>query len=132
MKVTRVQAIGRGLAGRCPNCGSATLFEPGRRFTVSETCRVCGLKLDRGEGTFLGPFVLNYAVAAFGVVIPLIILHALGHLGPGATLGLCAAGALLVPLLLYRASWGWWLALYYAFLPDNLPANLEGRPENDE
>jgi uncharacterized protein (DUF983 family) len=132
MKVTRLQAIGRGLAGRCPNCGEPTLFAPGRLFTVNETCRVCGLKLDRGEGTFLGPFVLNYAVAAFGVVIPLIILHARGHLGGGATIGLCAGGALLVPLLLYRASWGWWLALYYAFLPDSLPANLGGRPEDDE
>jgi len=133
MQVTRTQAITRGLAGRCPNCGQATLFVPGRFFAVNPTCTVCGLKLDRGDGTFLGPFVLNYAVTAFGVIIPLILAHVLGHLGNAATLVLCAVGALLVPLLLYRASWGWWLALYFAFLPDALPANRgDGVEEEDE
>jgi hypothetical protein len=41
-------------------------------------------------------------------------------------------GSFVIPVLLYRLSWGWWLTLYYCFLPDNLPANLGGRPEDDE
>jgi len=45
---------------------------------------------------------------------------------------LSIAAALVAPLLLYRLSWGWWLALYYFFLPGNLPGNLGGRPEDDE
>jgi uncharacterized protein (DUF983 family) len=132
MKVTRTQVLTRGLAGHCPNCGYPSLFVPGRLFTVNETCPNCGLRIDRGDGLFLGPFVLNYAVTAFGVVIPVILLHVWGVLGARATLILCCIGAFLVPVALYRLSWGWWLALYYYFLPDNLPANLEGRAEDDE
>jgi uncharacterized protein (DUF983 family) len=132
MKVTRLLVLARGLAGCCPNCGHRTLFAAGRVFKVNETCPDCGLRIDRGEGAFLGPFVLNYAAAAFGVIIPLILLHLWGFLGSLATLVLCFVGAFVVPLALYRISWGWWLALYYCFLPDNLPANLEGRAEDDE
>jgi uncharacterized protein (DUF983 family) len=131
-KVTRAQVIANGLACRCPNCGQRTLFEKGRLFKVNEACPNCGLRIEKGDGAFLGPFVINYAVTAFGVVIPVIVLYILGRLGAAATLALCLAASLGVPLLLYRLSWGWWLMLYYFFLPDNLPANLEGRSEDDE
>jgi uncharacterized protein (DUF983 family) len=130
--VTRARVIENGLKCRCPNCGSRTLFKPGKLFDVNESCSVCGLKFEKGEGTFLGPFVLNYAVTAFGVIIPILILYAFGKVGGTAALILCAVGALGVPLLLYRVTWGWWLMLYYFFLPDNLPANLDGRAEDDE
>jgi hypothetical protein len=36
-----------------------------------------------------------------------------------------------VPILLYRLSWGWWLMLYYFFLPGNLPGNRNGQQEDD-
>jgi uncharacterized protein (DUF983 family) len=130
--VTRLQVIANGLACRCPNCGQRTLFQKGRLFKVNEACPNCGLRIEKGDGAFLGPFVLNYAVTAFGVVIPVIVLYILGKIGAAATLALCFAASLGVPLLLYRLSWGWWLMLYYFFLPDNLPANLEGRSEDDE
>jgi uncharacterized protein (DUF983 family) len=132
MKVSRVQVLANGIACRCPNCGQRTLFQAGRLFSVNETCGNCGLRIEKGEGTFLGPFVINYGLTAFGLIIPVIILYARGTLGAPATLSLCFAAALVAPLLLYRISWAWWLMLYYFFLPDNLPANLEGRPEDDE
>jgi uncharacterized protein (DUF983 family) len=130
--VTRLQVIANGLACRCPNCGGRTLFVPGRRFKVNPRCPNCGLTIEKGDGAFLGPFVLNYAVTAFGFIVPVILLYSLGKLGAAATLSLCFAGALGLPLLLYRPSWGWWLMLYYFFLPDNLPANLQGRSGDDE
>jgi|SRR5580700_3133255 uncharacterized protein (DUF983 family) len=130
--VTRAQVIANGLACRCPNCGQRTLFQQGRLFKVNETCPNCGLRIEKGDGAFLGPFVINYAVTAFGVVIPVIVLYVLGTLGAAATLALCLVASLAVPLLLYRLSWAWWLMLYYFFLPDNLPANLAGRSEDDE
>jgi uncharacterized protein (DUF983 family) len=132
VKVTRAQVIANGFKCRCPNCGRKTLFEQGRLFQVSESCGNCGLRFEKGEGTFLGPFVINYGLTAFGIIIPVIIIYALGRLGAAATLTLCFAAALLAPLLLYRLSWGWWLMLYYFFLSDNLPANLDGRSEDDE
>jgi uncharacterized protein (DUF983 family) len=130
--VTRAQVIANGLACRCPNCGRRTIFENGRLFKVNPSCPSCGLTIEKGDGAFLGPFVINYAVTAFGVIIPVILLYVAGKLGAGATLAVCFAASLGVPLLLYRLSWGWWLMLYYFFLPDNLPANLGGRPEDDE
>lgn len=117
---------------KCPNCGERTLFQPGRYFKVNETCSTCGLRIEKGDGAFLGPFVINYTVTAFGIVIPVILLYVAGRLGATATLVLCFVASLGMPLVLYRLSWGWWLMLYYFFLPDNLPANLEGRSEDDE
>jgi uncharacterized protein (DUF983 family) len=132
MKVTRLKVIENGLACRCPNCGQRTLFVKGRIFKVNPNCTSCGLTIEKGDGAFLGPFVMNYAATAFGFIVPVIILFTLGRIGAAATLALCFVGALGLPLLLYRLSWGWWLMLYYFFLPDNLPANLEGRSEDDD
>ena len=124
--------IEHGLACRCPNCGGRTLFQKGRLFKVNEVCPDCGLRIEKGDGAFLGPLVINYGVTAFGIVVPVILFYAAGKLGAVATLCICVAGSLIVPLFLYRLSWSWWLMLYYFFLPDNLPANLAGRSEDDE
>jgi uncharacterized protein (DUF983 family) len=131
MKVTRAQILANGITCRCPNCGQRTLFERGRPFRVNKNCRGCGLRFERGDGEFLGPFVINYAVTAFGIVVPILLLYAFGRLSAAAALSMALVAGLAVPLLMYRLSWGWWLALYYFFLPDNLPGNLEGRPGDD-
>jgi len=117
---------------RCPNCGLRTLFQKGRIFKVNESCPSCGLKIEKGDGAFLGPFVINYTVTAFGFIIPIVALYATGRIGPTATLLLALVSALVLPVLLYRLSWGWWLAVYYFFLPDNIPGNLDGRAEDDD
>jgi uncharacterized protein (DUF983 family) len=132
LKVTRLQVVANGIACRCPNCGQRTLFQAEKFFTVNESCSNCGLRVEKGDGAFLGPFVVSYGVTAFGIVIPVILLYVAGWLGAKATLALCFAAAFGVPILIYRLSWGWWLMLYYFFLPDNLPANLDGRSEDDE
>jgi uncharacterized protein (DUF983 family) len=132
LKVGRLKVIERGAACRCPNCGGRTLFQRGMLFKVNESCPDCGLKIEKGDGAFLGPFVMNYGVISFGVVIPVILLFVAGKLTATATLVLCFAACLFLPFLLYRLAWGWWLMLYYFFLPDNLPANLGGRLEDDE
>jgi uncharacterized protein (DUF983 family) len=127
-----MKAAANGLRGRCPNCGLRTLFEPNRLFKVNAACVNCGLKIEKGDGAFLGPFVINYGLTVFGLVIPVILFYAAGKLGAGAALWICIAVTFLAPILLYRLSWGWWLALYYFFLPENLPGNLAGRQEDDE
>jgi uncharacterized protein (DUF983 family) len=132
MGVTRAQIVRNGLLCRCPNCGQRTLFVKDRLFKVNEACPNCGLKIEKGDGAFLGPFVINYTVTAFCFVIPVILLHVSGRLGDRATLALALVAGFLVPILLYRVSWGWWLAVYYFFLPDNVPGNLAGRAEDDE
>ena len=132
MKVTRRQIIARGLARQCPNCGHRTLFRPDARFRINERCPDCGLKLDRGDGFFLGPFVINYSVTAFGFVVPVLLCHVAGWLGGAATLVLAGIGALVIPALLYRCSWSWWLMVYFYFLPQKLPGNRDELHEDEE
>ena len=132
MKVTRVRLLEHGLRGHCPNCGGSTISQPGTLFKINPACSVCGLPIDRGEGAFLGPLVVNYAVTVFALIAPVIILSARGQLSSTATLTLAVLLGLGAPILLYRISWAWWLTIYYFFLPENLPANLEGGAGTDE
>ena len=132
MKVTRRQIVARGLANRCPNCGGVTLFPPHRGFKISERCAHCGLKFDRGEGFFLGPFVINYTVTVAWFIVPLILLNVRGVLGSTVTIAGTALGAILIPVLLYRRSWSWWLMAYFYFLPQKLPANHDIQREDEE
>lgn len=132
MPVTRSQIVSRGLKNCCPNCGHRTLFVPGQRFTIHHACPACGLKLDRGEGFFLGPFVISYTVTVAVFIVPVILLSLFNVLGTTATLVLCGIGALGVPLLLYRSAWSWWLAGYFYFLPEKLPANRGALREDEE
>ncbi|MGH7997642.1 MAG: DUF983 domain-containing protein [Opitutaceae bacterium] len=121
--VSRARIVARGLKNRCPNCGGRTLFKPGTLFQINPTCPVCGLDLERDEGSFLGSMSLNYGVTIVGYLLPLAILAFNGVVGGSLVLILAIAGALLVPALLYRSSRSWWLMNYYFFLPQHLPAN---------
>lgn len=132
MQVTRSQIIVRGLSDRCPNCGGHTLFKPDARFRIHEQCPDCGLKFDRGDGFFLGPFVINYTVTVIIFIIPVILLYIFGRLGPMAAVATAGAGALVIPILLYRLSWSWWLMAYFFFLPQKLPNNRDASHEDEE
>ncbi|HTQ32384.1 MAG TPA: DUF983 domain-containing protein [Opitutaceae bacterium] len=132
MNVSRGRIIARGLANHCPNCGAPTLFEPGAILKVNEQCSNCGLKFDRGDGFFLGPFVVNYGVTAFGFIVPVVLCYFFGKLGGAATLALAGTGAVLIPALLYRCSWSWWLMVYFYFLPQKLPNNRDELHEDEE
>jgi uncharacterized protein (DUF983 family) len=110
------------MANRCPNCGHRTLFPP-RSLRIHRRCPECGTGFDRGEGFFLGPWVLNYTVAVFVLVIPAILAGAGAMIPWRASLAIACAGCILMPALLYRSTWSWWLMLYFYFLPESLPAN---------
>src|SRR5687767_12447940 len=122
MEVRKSQILRRGLAHRCPNCGHRTLFPP-HSLRIRRRCPNCGTGFDRGEGFFLGPWVLNYTVAVFLFVLPAIVAGARGLIPWSASLVLAAIGCTLLPTVLYRSSWSWWLMLYFYFLPQSLPAN---------
>jgi predicted RNA-binding Zn-ribbon protein involved in translation (DUF1610 family) len=132
MKVTRGQIIARGLANHCPNCGAHTLFKPHTLYKINEQCSNCGLKFDRGDGFFLGPFVINYGVTAFGFIVPVVLCYFFHKLSGPATLALAGIGAFALPALLYRLSWSWWLMVYFYFLPQKLPNNRGELHEDEE
>ena len=125
MKVSRVQIVTRGLTNRCPNCGGATLFKPGKLFEVNQTCPACGLQINRGndEGFYLGSLSLNYGVTLVGFLLPVLLLAYYHLIGMTLAIVLAGVGALLVPALLYRPSRSWWLMNYYLVFPYHLPAN---------
>ncbi|AHF89428.1 hypothetical protein OpiT1DRAFT_01687 [Opitutaceae bacterium TAV1] len=134
MKVTRAQIIVRGLTLRCPNCGGRTLFRKGAPFRLNRECPQCGLRLERDEGSFLGAMSLNYIVTTLGFLVPVLLLYLAGVLSGLAAAIIAGVGALLFPVLFYRASRSWWLMGYYLFFPGHLSANLrelrEGEDEN--
>jgi len=132
MNVTREQILLRGLRNLCPNCGEPIRPKAGRRFQIEESCPRCGLVIDRGEGAFLGPLVVNYGVTAFGFVVPIIILYADQLLSSTATFLLAGGAALILPMLFYRWSWSWWVMIYYFIFAENLPANRGGQLQNDD
>lgn len=132
MNVTRRQIVARGLAGHCPNCGSPALFQSEHRFRIHEACPDCGMKLDRGEGFFLGPFVINYTLTVIVFIIPIVLLTAFGVIGTRTGIIIAGVVAFIVPLFLYRRSWSWWLMSYFYFLPQKLPRNRDGLHEDEE
>ena len=81
------------------------------------------MTLERGDGYCLGPLCINYGIVAIGFVAPLLLAGFAGWLSLEIALTVGFAGALLLPLFLYRATWSWWLMLYYICLPDELHAN---------
>lgn len=122
MKVTQRQILTRGLTHRCPNCGKHTLFAP-RSLRINRRCPTCGTGFDRGEGFYLGPWVLNYTFCVFGFVLPSIVAGTYGVISWTVSFILAAIGCAVLPALLYRSTWSWWLMMYFYFLPHQLPAN---------
>ena len=113
----------RGLRMQCPNCGHHLVFENGLR--LRESCPLCFMRLQRGTGWFLGPMVINYGITVFGLVIPILLLGLFGIIPLWWAVGGIAITTLVIPIALYRWSWGAWLGLYYFFLPHELPATNE-------
>ena len=132
MQVTRGQIIARGLRNCCPNCGGRTLFQEGRLFDIADSCRACGLKIEKDDGFFLGAMSLNYGVVVFGYLAPVAMLWYAGVLGSRTAVGLALAGAVALPIVLYRSSRSWQLMSYYFFLPQHLPANRRQLGAEDE
>lgn len=91
------------------------------------------MEFARGDGFFLGAMTINYGVAVFGAVVPLLLLGGYGVIQFGTALvlaGVCGVG---LPFALYRSSRSWWLACYFYFLPQQLPANHpDPDPEEDD
>ena len=132
MQVTRVQIVVRGFSIRCPNCGGHTLFKPGKYFEVNPSCPVCGLKIERDEGSFLGAMSLNFGMTILLYLVPVLLLYLGGVLSGLVAAIIAGVGAFGFPILFYRSSRSWWLMNYYFFLPQHLPANKAGRRADED
>ncbi len=127
--VSRSEIVRRGLRNRCPNCGEKTLFASA--FRLHRECPLCGLPLERGDGAFLGSMSINYGVTIACWLLPVLVLGWTGTISGTWAIGLALVGGTVFPIAFYRASRSWWLMLFYAFLPHELPINRR-RLQHDE
>lgn len=123
--------IWRGLARRCPRCGSGGLFRGW--FSLQERCPGCDLLLDRGDAFFLGAFVINFAVTELllGVAIAILVAATLPDPPLVIIAAMAAAVTVIVPIAFYPFSKTLWLAAEMIMrppLPDWAPPE-PGRPE---
>lgn len=121
LAISRGTIMRRGILLQCPNCGAAAVMRG--YFRPAKRCGECGLMFEREDGFYLGAIVLNYIAMCLGGPIPAVALWLTGWLAPGAALTLGIAGAFITPVLFYPLSRSLNLTLYYATLPDHLPAN---------
>lgn len=86
--------------------------------------------LRRHDGFFLGSLCLNYGMVTFFALPLPAILWKTGAIPGGVALGMILGATLILPPLLYRLSWKFWIAGYYGILPEQLPANAREHPES--
>lgn len=98
------------LGFRCPSCREGVLFAG--VYRIAETCSVCRVRFERDEGSWTGPVVLGYAIAAFVALIVGILLYRSWGLFRGFEV--VVAGAACVGALAgYRSAKGWWVWLLW-------------------
>lgn len=121
--------LARALRLRCPSCaGRPVLFS---WFTVAPSCPACGLHMDRDEpGYWIGSYTINLFVTE--AVFALVFLAGLLLTWPevpwtGLTV-LCAALAVLIPVLIFPHTKLLYLAIDLAFRPPE-PKDLESPRE---
>ncbi|HTO02058.1 MAG TPA: DUF983 domain-containing protein [Opitutus sp.] len=90
---------------------------------IRERCPVCETLFYRGPGFFLGPLVINYTIAVFVFVLPAIVAGVRGVIPWFLALVLAGFACVVLPALLYRHTWSWWLMGYFCFMPELLPVN---------
>lgn len=108
MLITRV---GRGLARRCPNCGSRHIFRSW--VGLAEACPRCELRYEREQGYWLGAILINTAVTMAVFAAVMILWAAAAWPDPPWTV-MTISGAvinLVLPIVFYPYSKTLWVAL---------------------
>ena len=106
----------RGLARRCPRCGSGRLFH--RYFTMVPDCPRCGLHFEREPGYWTGALAINIGVifAIFIVAFVVILAFTVPDVPVGPTLAVLVPVMVLGPILVYPFSKTLWMAVDYGLL----------------
>lgn len=103
------QALSRAARVRCPYCGEGHLFAGLLR--MNQQCGVCGTRLERDGGYFLGSTYINYGLTAGLTTVSYVLLHfGLGISNQVLMPGLMAF-CLIFPLVFFRYARSLWLSL---------------------
>ncbi|MGH9085368.1 MAG: hypothetical protein ACRDYW_07935 [Acidimicrobiales bacterium] len=103
--------LARGLARRCPLCGSGHMFRS--FFLVKERCPRCNFPIHREEGHWIGAIGMNTVVSFGALLITLLVVFALTWDDrSGAAVFIPAfAVALVVPIVFFGPSQTLWSAI---------------------
>ena len=103
--------LARGLARRCPLCGSGHMFRT--FFLVKERCPRCNFPIHREEGHWIGAIGMNTVVSFGALLITLLVVFALTWDDrSGAAVFIPAfAVALVVPVVFFGPSQTLWSAI---------------------
>ena len=85
---------------------------------MHEHCAVCRLTFEREPGYFVGAIYINYAATAILTISGFLVLDAYTDLSLRAQLALWGAFGIAFPLLFFRHSKSFWLALDHLFDPE--------------
>ena len=101
----------RGLAARCPACGSRHIFH--RVFQMKEVCPQCSLKFERVEGHWIGSLGVNTTVVFGAMLVGLKAITFTAYPDANVPLMLVVeiSLALLGPLLFFPSSRMLWTAI---------------------
>lgn len=102
---------------RCPYCGKGRIYSHG--FTMNDHCSNCGWIFEREEGYWTGAIAVNLVVAetiAAAIAIPLAIMQ----VSPALVMGIGLPLVIALPILFYRHSNGFWMALDFMIHPVSL------------
>lgn len=64
--------VWRAIGRRCPACGRGRMFKS--YFGMNSACPACGSVFWKNEGEWIGPMVIDYAVAVAGVLVSWAVL----------------------------------------------------------
>lgn len=119
-----VEALGRCLRLRCPDCGRASIAL--RPFQIRHHCPSCEALFKREDGFFVGAIAVNVVTTEAAVLFAYLLSMFLLGLDYRLVLNLLFALALLFPLAFYHHSWSVWLTLDH--LVETLPKLPKGSP----
>lgn len=110
----------RGLFLRCPMCGKGKLFK--NWLTMYENCPVCHFHYEREPGYFTGAMAINLVISELIVTAYVFPVAVLAGMYPATTptIPLLLIGApmtVLLPLLFYRHSRGFWMSTDHRLNP---------------
>lgn len=121
--------LARGLARRCPLCGSADLFDGWLEQRAA--CSGCGIRTDRGESDFfLGGYTLNFIVAELLLagVLALVVLVTWPDVPWNGLMWGGGVAMVVAPILFFPVSRTLWLAIDLALRPPT-PADFDDGPK---
>ena len=106
-----LRSVGRGLAHRCPNCGTGRIF--GRYLKVQPHCEACGHELARYPADD-GPAYLTILLVGHLIVGPLLFFPIVWESSPYYSLPIILGALTVITLLALPRVKGGWIGLMYA------------------